>query len=82
MLIPTRTPTLKAEELPIPASITRAFSAGTVDPLQMYAAARLMAFGVKNATGHRVRPWQRKRMARGANMTAQGRLNLFTPAGG
>lgn len=71
----------RAEVLPIPPWAVGPFSAPVVNPLDMYAGSRLMAFGLAGASGKRVLPWQKRRMSRNANMVAQGRGMVYSPLG-
>jgi len=72
----------RAEALPVPAWARSNFRNGRVlDPLQMYAGSRLMAYGVAGAQGKRVWPWQRRKLARNANRIAQGRAFIYSPMG-
>jgi hypothetical protein len=71
----------RAETLPIPPWAVAPFSARVVDPLDMYAGSRMMAFGISRGTGHRIMPWQKRRMSRNANAVAQGRGMLYSPLG-
>ena len=71
----------KAEVLEIPPFAHRAFSGQPLDALDMYAGARLMAYGMAGAQGKRIWPWQRKRVMSNANKIAQGRGMLYSPLG-
>ena len=71
----------KAEVLEVPAFARQSFSAQPVNPLDMYASARLMAYGMAGMQGKRVWPWQRKRFVRNANQVAQGHQMLNSPLG-
>lgn len=71
----------RAEPLQIPPWARRNFSGSTVNPLDMYASSRMMAFGMAGAQGKRVMPWRKNRMGRGANQAAQGFGMLYSPLG-
>ena len=74
----------EVEELPIPEWARASFAPGSVpvlSPLDMYAGSRMMAYGLKNAQGKRVWPWQKKRMTRGAYEAARGRSMIYSPVG-
>lgn len=74
----------QVEELPVPGWARASFAPGPVpviDPLNVYAAGRLVAFGGKRARGEVTWPWMRGRMARGGLEQAQGLTMLYSPAG-
>lgn len=74
----------RVEELPVPGWARASFAPGPVpviDPLNVYAAGRLVAFGGKRARGEVTWPWMRGRMARGGLEQAQGLTMLYSPAG-
>ena len=71
-------------ELPIPEWARASFAPGPVpvlDPLNQYAAGRLLVFGGKRARGEVIWPWMRGRMRRGGLEQAQGLTMLSSPAG-
>lgn len=75
----------KVEELPIPEWARLSFAPGSVpvitDPLNQYAAAKMVAYGSKRSQQKVIWPWLQRRMRRGALEEAQGRQMLYSPAG-
>jgi len=69
----------RAEELEIPPFAKPSFTGPVINPLNMYAGARLMAYGSAAVEGKHIWPWQRRRVAGGANRIAQGRAVLYGP---
>lgn len=65
----------------IPVWARQNFAAPTVNPLNMYASSRLMAFGAYGASGRILYPWKKNKVAHGANKIAQGNMMLYSPAG-
>ena len=75
----------EVEELPIPEWARASFAPSrpvVANPLDMYAGARMMAFGGNNMRGKINWPWRRDRMARGGYEYVQGRAMTYAPLGG
>jgi hypothetical protein len=70
-----------AQRMEIPVWAEQSFSNAPVNPLNMYASSRLMAFGAYGAMGRNLYPWKKKKVSRGANKVAQGNMMLYSPAG-
>jgi hypothetical protein len=70
-----------AQRMDIPVWAERPFSLSPVNPIQMYGASRLMAFGAYGAMGRNLYPWRKGKISRGANKVAQGNMMLYSPVG-
>ena len=71
----------RAESLSIPLWAKPNFGPAVLNPLDMYASSRMIAFGLAGASGKRIWPWQRNRVGHQANQAAQGRGMLYSPLG-
>lgn len=74
----------QVKELPIPAWARAASQASpqqVLNPLNMYAGSKMMAFGARKVAGKRNWPWRRKRIAEGGLEVAQGRTFVYSPVG-
>ena len=74
----------QAQELPIPEWARRSFAPGPVpviNPVDQWAAGRLLAFGGKRSRGEVIWPWMRGRMSRGGLEVVQGLQMLGSDAG-
>jgi len=74
----------QVKDLPIPEWARTSFSTShpaVANPLDMYAGARMMAFGGNNMRGKINWPWRRSRMVRGAQQYVQGRATVYSPIG-